>query len=133
MGEVQTATLEQRIEELEKELKGLNAALEVRLRGIWKGDITAAYRGVVNDIVARSKEHTEIDVRNHLNKADVGGRLSEQDRKVSERLSKHDALVYERIAKSREQLENLVVSLVVRTLAEYKVTSGLDNQPIKAE
>jgi hypothetical protein len=132
MSEVNATTAEQRIEALETELKGLNAAFELRLRGIWKHDIDSAYRGQVNDIVSRSKEHTETDVQNHLRKADVNGRLNDQDRKVSERLNQHDARVTERISSAQRELEDRAANIVVRILAEYGV-KGKDNQPIKFE
>jgi hypothetical protein len=120
--------------------KTTDAALELRLRRMWKDDISAAYRGQVNDVLS----HVESRVRELVTESlqTMSGRLSEHDAKTQERRRQHDTETRECLRKNDDRvkqhiddaeraLEHQVANIVVKILAEYGVVSSFDNQVIK--
>jgi hypothetical protein len=117
--------------EEEKVEANRDAALEVRLRRMWKQDIDAAYRGQISDILSHVESRVSSQVSNLVHPV-VSGAVNNAQADTREALTKHDARVSESIAAAKKSLEDEVAKIVVKILAEYGV-KGRDNQPIKFE
>ena len=89
--------------------------LEMRFRRMWKHDIDAHYRGIVQDVLA----HVETASHNAIREP-----LSQQSESVRDALKNHSANIEARIAEMltdfRNSLENEIAQIAVKVLDEYK-------------
>jgi hypothetical protein len=115
--------LSERIKRLETQDK--DTELELRFRRMWKTDISAAYRGQIQDILSHVDSKVSELLREPLQKVSDDTRHT-----VNERLSRNDLSIEERFADLKKHLEHEIAGVAIRLLEEYGVC-GRDGKPIK--
>src|SRR5262249_4004765 len=130
--------LEQRCEQLESRVRNLEdriqtqpAAIEGRLRGIWKQDFQNGQHGFRNEIRTQVDSKVEAAVNQVRSEAmDIRTRLTRQTADIVERLKIRDGNCAERHESLKKYLEAEVQGLVIETFETYGVL-GRDGQPIE--